>query len=135
MQLDLCERLVEPHHVGKGPLVCPQLAHRRGHEDGAQLVNDEYLGDVERVGPEDSKLLGASLAIKLGEVLSITDDHDIENAVVGRTYRLGLLLPDFKDLGALLKVYDCIGPVCVLAEHVHVPIDELQLLYVVPGRQ
>lgn len=133
MKLNLGERLVESHHVGKRPLVCPQLPHRRCHKNRPKFVHYQDLRNIERISPQHTKLLASSLTVKLGEILSITHNHHIKNAIVSRTYRFGLFLPYFEDFCSLLEIYDSIGTIHVLTEYIHVSVDERQLFYVVAG--
>jgi len=130
MKLDFSEGLAESHHVSEWPLVGSDFAQRSAHKDCSELVDDQDFSNVEGVSPENAELLGSSFPIELSEIFCIADNHHIKDTVICSTDCFRLLFPHFEDLSAL-TVHHLARSVRVLAEHVHVSVDKVQLLDVV----
>jgi len=130
MQLNFRKRLIKSHHVSKWPLICSNFTHGCSHKDRSQFVDNQYFSHIKRVSPQDTKLLRPPFPIKFSEVFSITDCHNIKNAVISGTYGFGLLFPYLKHLSPL-RVHDHAGTIEILAENIHVTINKAHLLNVV----
>lgn len=130
MKLDFSEGLAESHHVSEWPLVGSDFAQRSAHKDCSELVDDQDFSNVEGVSPENAELLGSSFPIELSEIFCIADNHHIKDTVICSTYCFRFLFPHFEDLSAL-TVHHLARSIRVLTEHVHVPVDKVQLLDVI----